>query len=64
MGGKARSELSVLRNFSAGALKVAAHLLLLLLVAVLGAPDAEIENVPTSLRNAFSTGLLQNPAIS
>ena len=44
----------------AGIVKVA-HLLLLLLVAVLGAPDAEIDKLRTSLRTAFRTSLLQNP---
>ncbi len=44
--------MAVLRRFSAGRLKVA-QLLLLLLVAVLGAPDTEIEKVLSSLRTAF-----------
>ena len=46
-------------NFLAGILKVA-HLLLLLLVSVLGAPNAEIEKVLSAFRNAFRTGIAQN----
>ncbi len=47
---------AVLMRVLAGILKVA-QLLLLLLVAVLGAPDAELENARTSLRTAFRAGL-------
>ena len=46
----------VLRIFLTGVLKVA-HLLLLLLVSVFGAPNAGIVKALDSLRNAFRAGL-------
>ena len=51
----------VLRGFFSGVLKVA-HLLLLVLVSVLGAPNAEIDGATDSLRSAFRVAVQQTPA--